>query len=247
MPQFLVPSIVRASVISVATYDYLALDRLVAKTVSKKVLTNVATIVCDRAHGQSIGDNVYINGLGGSGYNGYFVISDVPDATSFSYALTHADDAVNADTAGVVFDSYINNQQGFYLRVGGTGNVRYSLVGSACARSARRKILTNVATITTREAHGLQVGNTIIMNGFADAAYNSTGFTITSVPSPTTFTFSLVHADEDVVDGGGIIDDTIIKSFTASTIFNDPELLRKVFVTGTAATGLVAGYAPYNN
>ena len=241
MPQFLVPSIIRATTISVATYDFV--DNLIAKTLTKKVLSNVATITLDRAHKKNLGDHVYINGLSTHlEYNGYFVISAVPSITSFSYALTHADDVENADTGGVIHDPNAQKQNGFYLRVGGTGTVRYALIGNAVAQVARRKVATNVATITTRVPHGLLTGNTIIMFGFADAAYNNTGFTITSVPSPTTFTFALTHANEDVVDGGGLVEDTIVKTFTANVKFDDPECIKKIFTTGTAATGLVVGY-----
>jgi hypothetical protein len=243
MPQFLVPSISKATTISVASYDFV--DQLLGKTLTKQVnASNVATLKLDRAHGKEIGDHVYINGLSTHlEYNGYFVISAVPTPESFSYALTHAADAENADTGGVVHDPNSGKQNGFFLRVGGTGNVRYQLPGNVTAQMARRAVATNVATVTTRRPHGLLVGNTIVIYGAALAAYNNTAFTITAVPTPTTFTFSLVTGDHDVVDGGGIIFDTIVKSFTASTVFNDPELIKQIFTLSTAATGLVVGFS----
>lgn len=239
MPQFLVPSISKATTISVASYDFI--DKLIAKTLKKKILNNVATLTLDRAHGKELGDHVYINGL--SFYNGYFLISAIPSSTSFSYALTHADDTENTDIGGVVHDPNSGRQDGFFLRVGGTGNVRYQLPGNVTAQGARRVVVTNVVTVHTRRPHGLLVGNTIIMYGWGLAGLNNTAFTVATVPTPTTFTIPLTTSDADVIDGGGIIFDTLVKSFTASTVFNDPELVKMIFTTGTAATGLVVGYS----
>jgi hypothetical protein len=243
MPQFLVPSISKASVISVASYDFV--DKLLGKTLTKQIsASNVATLKLDRAHGKEIGDHVYINGLSTHlEYNGYFVINAIPTPESFSYALTHAADAENADTGGVIHDPNSGKQDGFYLRVGGTGNVRYQLPGNVTAQGARRVVVTNVVTVHTRRPHGLLVGNTIVMYGWGLAGLNNTGFTVATVPTPTTFTIPLTTGDADVIDGGGIIFDTIVKSFTAVTKFDDPELIKIIFTLGTAATGLVVGYS----
>jgi hypothetical protein len=239
MPQFLVPSIIRATTISIATYDFV--DKLVAKSLTRMVATNVATIKCDRAHGKLPGEIVYVNSIGDATYNGYRLITAVPTVLSFSFALTHADELETADTAGVIHDPLAKKDRGFYLRVGGTGNVRYALLGNSAVQSAIRSVLTNVATITTKEDHGLQVGNTIHNSGFGDAAYNG-AFTVTVVPGPKQFSFALTHANETVADAGGLTDDTIVKSIVADTKFSDPEEIRKVFTLGTAATGLVVGY-----
>lgn len=241
MPQFLVPSISKASAISVASYDFV--DQLLGKTVSRTVAGNVATLQLDRAHGKEVGDHVYVNSVSDAAYNGYRVISAVPSSTSFSYALTHANEAVTADVAGVIHDPNSGKQNGFFLRVGGTGNVRYQLPGNVTAQSARYVVVTNVVTVHTRKPHGLLVGNTIVMYGWSLAGLNNTAFTVASVPSPTTFTIPLTTGNADVIDNGGIIFDTIVKSFTAGTLFNDPELIKQIFTLSTAATGLVVGYS----
>src|SRR5260370_18956406 len=44
-------------------------------------------------------------------------------------------------------------------------------------------------TITTTAAHGVVVGQTVVIGGVGVAGYNGT-FVITSVPSPTTFTYT---------------------------------------------------------
>jgi len=240
-----VPPIVKASGISVATYDFV--DALIAKTLTKKISSNLATIKCDRTHKKYVGDHVYINGLSTHlEYNGYFVISAVSaDGLSFSYALTHADDTENSDLGGDIHDPMLRKPNGFYLRVGGNGNIRYALIGNEKAQIVRRKVDTNVATITTRVPHSFKVGNTILIQGLGGTGYNNVGFTITAIPTPKTLTFALTHGDEDVTDSGGIVEDTIVKAFTAGTTFTDPELVGKVFKTDTTATSLVVGYSPY--
>jgi hypothetical protein len=80
------------------------------------------------------------------------------------------------------------------------------------------------------------------MYGWGLAGLNNTAFTVATVPTPTTFTIPLTTGDADVIDNG-IIFDTLVKSFTASTVFNDPELIKQIFTLSTAATGLVVGYS----
>ena len=50
----------------------------------------------------------------------------------------------------------------------------------------------DVATLTTNVSHGLEVGDTVTVAG-VDANYNGT-FTVTTVPTPTTFTYASVNA-----------------------------------------------------
>lgn len=52
--------------------------------------------------------------------------------------------------------------------------------------------LNDVAQLTTTTNHGLEVGDTVVVSG-VDANYNGT-FTVTTVPTPTTFTYASVNA-----------------------------------------------------
>ena len=54
------------------------------------------------------------------------------------------------------------------------------------------------ATATSTTAHGLAVGQMVVIAGVGVAGYNGT-FTVASVPSPTTFTYA---ADWEVESGG---------------------------------------------
>jgi hypothetical protein len=82
--------------------------------------------------------------------------------------------------------------------------------------------------------------------GMTDTAYNGL-FTLTTCPTPKTFSFALVHANEaETTDLGGVIDDTQLKAVVTQVYFQDQELCRKIFTTaaGTTATGLIIGYLP---
>jgi hypothetical protein len=66
--------------------------------------------------------------------------------------------------------------------------------GTTASRTITNKALTtNVATLTTSVAHGFAVGNTVVVAG-VDSTFNGT-YTITGVPTGTTFTYALVAAN----------------------------------------------------
>lgn len=236
----LVPPIVRATAVSVTTYDFV--DNLLGKTLNRKVVTNVATIKLDRDHKKNIGDMVYIMAVGGSGYNGTFKITAIPSSVEFSFALTHADEDV-ADLAGEVHDPLATKQNGYHVR-SGANNIRYSLIGSAKGMIVRRSVTTNVVTITTRDRHGLKTGDQILIYGSSLAGMNNTLFTITGTPTPYTATFALTTSDGAAEDAA-TFNEVLTKTVAAQVYFQDPELVDRIFTTGTTATGIVIGYSPY--
>lgn len=59
----------------------------------------------------------------------------------------------------------------------------------------KRAVTSNVATMTTYVAHGLHVGDVVLIASCGDATYDGLR-TVVAVPSTTTFTFALTHADE---------------------------------------------------
>jgi hypothetical protein len=62
----------------------------------------VATLTTAVAHGLSVGDEINVLTVGGTGYNGRVVVLSVPSATTFTYASPGTDEASAADTAGRV-------------------------------------------------------------------------------------------------------------------------------------------------
>ena len=65
------------------------------------------------------------------------------------------------------------------------------------------KIATNVATITTSTEHGLGVGQVVTVAAVTNTEVNGT-FTIASVPSTTTFTYSKSGTNVDTADTGTV-------------------------------------------
>ena len=134
--------------------------------------------------------------------------------------------------------------EGFYVR-SGAGDLKYSSYGSAAAVSVSRKIASNVATIRTLGAHGLRVGDSVMIKGITTHLEYNGEFTVTGVPTPTTFTYALTHADEaETSDIGGVIDAVLTKTVEEQVYFVDPEVFRKIFIAadGTTATDIFVGY-----
>jgi hypothetical protein len=73
------------------------------ETTSRERTSNIATLTTSTNHGLSNGDVVEIEGVGGTGYNGIFVVSTINSTTSFSYANTGSDEGNTADTNGTVY------------------------------------------------------------------------------------------------------------------------------------------------
>jgi hypothetical protein len=67
--------------------------------------SNVATITTGSAHNLLVGDGVVVSGLGGTGYNGTWIVTVVGDSTHFSYACTGGDEGTTGDTGGIVISN----------------------------------------------------------------------------------------------------------------------------------------------
>jgi hypothetical protein len=71
-------------------------------TTNRARATNVATITTNTAHGLNVGDTIVVSGLGGSSYNGTWVVTVVGSTTTFSYANPGTTEGTTADTGGTV-------------------------------------------------------------------------------------------------------------------------------------------------
>ncbi len=97
----------------------------------------------------------------------------------------------------------LNGTQQFLASVtGGSVQVATIVSGNGAVRAA------NVVTITTTSAHGLSPGQSVTIAGVSDTSFNGT-FTITTVPSPTTFTYAQTAAD--ATSGGGSVSASTVK------------------------------------
>ena len=117
--------------------------------------------------------------------------------------------------------SQITNQYGFVTSqtlVGAVNNYGFvSYLPSVNTATISNVALTsNVVTITTSAAHGYGTGQSVIVAATTTTSVNGT-FTITSVPSTTTFTYALVAADiASVADTGSTYVNTGRYNFYAS-------------------------------
>jgi len=105
------------------------------------------------------------------------------------------------------------------------------VVRSATASITNKSLTTNVALITTSSNHNFATGWTVLISG-VDDVFDGT-FTITSVPTSTTFTYALISGDvsSTAVDPAGVATvpapayvryqptDTIIDSLSTRTTF----------------------------
>jgi hypothetical protein len=73
------------------------------ETTTRERTSNVATLTTSSSHGLSAGNVVEIEGVGGTGYTGVYVVSTINSATSFSYQNTGSDEGNTADTSGIVY------------------------------------------------------------------------------------------------------------------------------------------------
>ncbi len=93
-----------------------------------------------------------------------------------------------------------------------------------------------VVTVTTLAATDLQVGSTVNISGMTPAAYNGT-FTVTAVPTSTTFTYALTsNPNTATAFGTASVFDTAASTITAASWANGV-----VTMTTAAANGLQVG------
>jgi len=72
-------------------------------TTTRERTSNVSTLTTATPNGLSVGDVIEIEGVGGTGYTGVYVVSLINSTTSFSYPNTGSDEGNTADTSGVVY------------------------------------------------------------------------------------------------------------------------------------------------
>lgn len=100
------------------------------------------------------------------------------------------------------------------------------------ARTVSNKSLTsNVATLTTSTEHGFYVGTTVVVAG-VDATFNGT-YTITQVPTPTTFRYAKTNANVVSAVATGTASSTTDDRITVSVTYDDALSILKMVDPGT--------------
>jgi hypothetical protein len=136
-----------------------------------EVSSNVVTVVTTANHGFSTDDVVIIADVYPTDFNGTYTIT-VSNDTTFTYALTLANQTGSGGTCHVAAAGFVS---------------LYQLLQTEIISVSKNL---SVVTVTTKRAHNLAVGESITIAGIDPSDYNGS-FTITSVPTATTFTYSI--------------------------------------------------------
>lgn len=163
---------------------------------------NGVEVTTSAAHGLAVGNTTIIAGVTDTTFNGTFQVATVIDSTHFTYSQSFQSASGTTPTSsggtstlqgfaaqrlnGVVTantSAAHGFYTGWYVLISGLPTTAH---GGATGTGSQTG---GVVTITTATAHGFVVGQTVVISGASDASFNGT-YTVSTVPSPTTFTFS---------------------------------------------------------
>ena len=182
------------------------------------------TATTTNPHGLSAGSLVYVVGTTATTNppNGAWVVATPPTANSFTFVVAAAPTGTITNSAGTsnifarpagyvesrsfdggvafsagstVPDSQLIRQTRRYFRYQSGKGIQFSTGTSLCPVLLVTSITSvgTTATVTTRYAHNLAVGCTVQIANCEQGAYNGT-FVIATVPSSTTFTYTMSAA-----------------------------------------------------
>src|SRR5712692_1872079 len=172
--------------------------------------SNIVTITTTSPHGLTQGQTVVISGVTDTNFNGTFIIASVPSTTTFTYSQIGADaTSGNGSVFNINVKWFVNDVEGGNatfgtITTGGLYTAPAALPPPATATIAANGAVraSNTVTITTTATHSFVVGQAVVISGVTDASFNGT-FSIATVPSTTTFTYSQTGAN--ATSGGGTV------------------------------------------
>lgn len=203
-------------------------------------VTNIATTSGSRsvtvttasagATGFTIGSIIYIQGSTYGPAEGYYVIDTVNAGTSFTYLMRN-----NAVATGSIF---VTGQTSLYPA--------FQFTGGTSAISSITNSGTTV-TVTTTHPHGLHIGNQVILRNFVATTNAPNGtWVVTSVTSPTVFSFQVISAPTGTVAASRNLT-TVAITGTAGEFSCDATTLwvgMRITISGTlGGTGSITGYS----
>ena len=183
--------------------------------------SNVATITTAEAHSYPVGMSVLIAGVSAASFDGTFTITSVPTTTTFTYANTGGNTSSSGGTASLPvadrrpvdpffipsFSWTIDNWGEEALAVASSdGRLLHWEYGDAVAKQVGVATIstavsaTNVTTVTTTKDHDLHVGDSVIIAGVTNSAFDGT-YVVTTTATATTFTYA--HVTADATSSGG--------------------------------------------
>lgn len=184
----------------------------------------IVTVTTAAAHNLTSDQYVTISGILPAGYNGTYRVI-VTDGTNFTYALTNPATDPGAYVSG-----------GLVARAGITSTV---MAGTTTNITATTWAASGTVTVSTAAAHGLGIGQTVYIGGVTPAGYNGV-YAVTSVPSTTSFTYTLANAGL-AAGAGGLVAIAAPTGATISAAAWSPSNGGTATVTTTAAHGFAGG------
>jgi subtilisin-like proprotein convertase family protein len=143
---------------------------------------NTAVVVMQQPDGFVVNDRVVIGGADQVGYDGSFTITKVDDPKTFEITVTGNPTSPATGTINVLRALEVPVQT---ITSSGT-----------------------TATVTTKQPHGYAVGDRVVIGGADQAGYDGT-FTITAVPTPSSFTYTVVPGLASPATGTAIVADEL--------------------------------------
>lgn len=200
----------------------------VAQTSGSRAVT-VTTSTAGTA-GYRVGEFVYIQGTTYGPAEGYYVIDSVIAGTSFTYLMKN-----NGVATATIF---IAGQTSVYPGLQFTG-------GTDAISSITNSGTT--VTVTTTNPHGLHIGNYVMLRNFVATTNAPNGvWCITSVTSPTVFSFQVISAPTGTIATSRNLT-TVAITGTGGEFSCDTTTLvvgMRITISGTlGGTGSITGYA----
>jgi DNA/RNA endonuclease YhcR with UshA esterase domain len=236
---------------------------------NEDTLEDIVTLTTTAAHGYLQGDVVEISGLAEEELNGDFFITEVPTSTTFRYSLFPLNRAI---TKSVVAKKLVSNVATVYTKeahgfVGGNTvflkdidsvfSGSYTILSAPTAttftfsknRSTARTItgailVSNIATLTTSEAHGFVEGETVTISGL-DQNYNG-AYEIISIPSTTTFSYAKTRTDAKAITSRSMSNDIATITMSAAHGFVQNEVVAVSGMERTATQVALDFDNPFN-
>jgi len=240
--EFLNGTFIVSAVPSATTVEFIIDNPPIASiknVVSKKLISNVATIETATNHGFNVSDSIFISGVD-TVFNGTYTITSKTD-TTFSYAklrntakiVTGKRLSSNVATLTTsVAHGFIEGDQvvvsisdvnydGTYEITGtpSTTEFSYSATRTNTRTTTTKSMANDVATITTSAPHGLVKDETVSVLG-VDATFDGSRLQVTSIPTPTTFTYNISRPTE--VPLGTRFRSGGVATFVLRSLENDP-------------------------
>jgi len=211
-------------------------------------LKDVATLTTTVKHEFSIGDNIYISGVG-SPFDGDQLVTAVPTDTTFSFntsAATLKDvahKALSNSVATLETTTPHGLSSGQEITINGVDSVfdgtytisdvptastfTYSKTRIPPRAIVAKVLISNIATITTADAHNFILGEQVTVTG-VDSNFNGT-FPIIAIPSPTEFSYAATRTNARFITKKAMANDVVTLTTSGSHGFVEGE---PVNVTG---------------